>query len=302
VNRVQVAVVGAGHAGVTAAWAAATHGAETILLEEQASLSRHTSSFTAGKFDEQSRESQVDVRLSSVVWGLFEDNVLGVVDGMSSYQLGAEQIILATGSTDLPCPFVGGSLPGVFTSRAVRTMLREWRVMPGNRYVVIGDGVEANEITTDIEALGGQVVTRVRTSEAPQVRAIGHKGVEAVELNGARYEAEVVVVAVGRQPDIELALMAECALGYSDALGGFVPIRDENLRTSVSSVLVAGDVAGLCDQHSALYEGNFAGISAAHALGLIDDSMLEDERARYLELVGERATLGAQLSPAYLQV
>jgi pyruvate/2-oxoglutarate dehydrogenase complex dihydrolipoamide dehydrogenase (E3) component len=181
-------------------------------------------------------------------------------------------------------------------------MLREWRVMPGDDFVVIGDGVEANEITTDIESLGGRVVTRVRTREALKLRAFGQQGIEAVEVNGARYEAEVVVVAVGRQPDIELALMAECATGYCEALSGFVPIRDEYLRTSVPSILVAGDAAGICDSIVAVAEGRFAGISAAHALGLVDDSVLEEERTRYLEVTGERATLGAQLSPACVQV
>jgi len=174
--------------------------------------------------------------------------------------------------------------------------------MPGKRFVVIGDGVDADEITEDIESVKGRVVARLMTNEALNLTAIGDRGIEAVEIHGARYEAEVVVVAVGRQPDTELALMAECAMGYSESLGGFVPTRDENLRTSQPSILIAGDVAGLCDSSIAVAEGRFAGISAAHTLGLVDGSVLDEERARYWEATGDRAMLVQQLSPSHVQV
>jgi pyruvate/2-oxoglutarate dehydrogenase complex dihydrolipoamide dehydrogenase (E3) component len=174
--------------------------------------------------------------------------------------------------------------------------------MPGKRFVVIGDGVDGDEITKEIESVNGQVVARVLTNEVPGLTAIGDRGIESVEFNGMRHVADVVVIAVGRQPDIELALMAECSTGFSEALGGFVPIRDENLRTSIPSILVAGDSAGICDSLTAVAEGRFAGVSAAQALGLIEDSILEVERMRYLEETGDRTTLAMQVVPGYVQV
>jgi sarcosine oxidase subunit alpha len=275
VKQVQVAVVGGGPAGRAAATAATSLGAEIITLDE---------------------------REGSLAWGLFDGNVLGVVEGSTTYQLQADQVILATGSTDLPCPFPGGSLPGVFTSQAMRIMLSQWRVMPGKRYVVIGDGVDGDEITKEIESANGQVVARVLTNEASNLTAIGDRGIEAVEINGVHHEADVVVIELGRQPDIELALMAECAIGYSQELGGFVPLRDKDLRTTQPSILVAGDSAGICDSLTAVAEGRLAGVSAAKALGLIEDSILEEERMRYLEETGDRATLAMQVVPGYVQV
>jgi sarcosine oxidase subunit alpha len=302
VKRVQVAVVGGGDAAVAAAWAAATYGAETVNFDEAPKRGVQISSFTAKKFDEQSNESPIDVRLNSVVWGIFEERVLGVAGGSNSYQLQADQVILATGSTDLSCAFRGGSLPGVLTTRAIRSMLLDWSILPGRRFVVVGEGEDARQVDAEIEAKGGEIVARVKADEVDTLIARGTQGVESVELGGQRIQTDVVVVAVGRQPDVELALMAGCAVGYSEALGGFVPIRDDYLRTSRPGILVAGNAAGVCNHHVAMYEGHFAGTSAAHALGLIDDARLEQERRRYLDAIGDRVALAQQLVPSYTQV
>jgi pyruvate/2-oxoglutarate dehydrogenase complex dihydrolipoamide dehydrogenase (E3) component len=166
---------------------------------------------------------------------------------------------------------------------------------------VVGDGFD-EEAAADLGNYGGQIVARVPASEARKLVALGDKGVEVVEINGVSIEADVVVIEVGRQPDIELALMAECAIGYRQEVGGFVPVRDENLRTSRSAILIAGDVAGICESSVAVSEGKFAGVSAAHALGLVDDSTLEHERARYVEATGDRSRLASLTTASYVQV
>jgi hypothetical protein len=74
------------------------------------------------------------------------------------------------------------------------------------------------------------------------------------------------------------------------------------LRTSIPSILVAGDAAGICDSLTAVAEGRFAGVSAAHTQGLVSDSILEEERIRYLEETGDRTTLAMQVVPGYVQV
>jgi sarcosine oxidase, subunit alpha len=299
VKRVQVAVVGGGPAGWNASRTAGELGAHVVQFDEQVFMDGRSAVDCERVGDVY--HPAVDYRYGSAVWGLFEGNILGVVRGSESLQFQADQVILATGSTDLPCPFPGGSLPGVFTSRALWTMLTKWGVMPGRRFVVVGGG-DDNEADAQIEDFGGEIIARVPATRASKLVAIGERGVEAVEIGGVRLEADVVVIEVGRQPDIELALMAECTVGYCQMLGGFVPVRHENLRTSRSSILVAGDIAGICESSVAVAEGKFAGISAAHALGLVDDSMLEHERALYVEATGDRSRLASQTTATYVQV
>jgi thioredoxin reductase len=295
VKRVQVTVVGGGAAGLSAAIAAAERGAQTTLFDERLDVG-------GNELRSRADESGVDVRLNAVVWGLFAENILGVVEGETSYQVQADQVILSTGSIDLPCPFPGGSLPGVFTANAIKLMIDQWRILPGQRFVVIGDGDDADEVTLDIQAVGGEVVAQVRSSEVPRLAAFGDRGVTSVQIGDIELEADIVVVAVGRQPDVELALMAECAVAYSAELGGFVPIRDELLRTKQPSILVAGDAAGICDRATAMTEGTFAGVCAASGLGLVGDDELSSAKEHYRRHAVNRIDEARQLGPLYAQV
>ncbi len=60
---------------------------------------------------------------------------------------------------------------------------------------------------------------------------------------------------------------AGCEMKYVSELGGHVPIRDRNLKTTVDEIYVAGDAAGIEEASSAMVEGKLAGISAAISLG-----------------------------------
>ena len=257
------------------------------------------------------RESGADTRPGSTVWGLFEGNILGVVDRDRSYQLQADRIILATGSVDLPFSFSGGSLPGVFTLGAINVMLHKWLIMPWKRFVFIGDADNTESIQQEIEYLGGEIVAHVSGLEGGQIRAYGEQGVEAVEIDGTIIEANAVVINVGRQPDIELALMAECDVGYCDELGGFVPVRNELLQTSNPEILIAGDAAGLCvdfdsarlgSVQAAMTEGWYAGISAARSLDLGDEELFQTVRSNYFRDNQMRHDLLSRVTPLYAQV
>jgi thioredoxin reductase len=314
----QIAVVGGGPAGLSAAIAAAKTGAQTVLFDEQPTvggqLRYRVAEQAAGQYgtirpmpladhlNAEATDAGVDILADSVVWGFFEGNVLTVITGEASYQLRAERVVFATGSTDLPFPFAGGSLPGVFTARAVQLLINRHRVLPGRRFVVIGAGSEADEVADDIRLAGGEVGARMDQPDPAKIVASGPQGIEAVTIDGETREADIVVIAVGRQPDPELALMAECAVGFSDALGGWVPVRNERLETSQPGIWVAGDVAGICDVETALTEGMYAGVAAVASLGFGDDEALERACTAYESIAGNRIQQAANLGPAYAQV
>jgi pyruvate/2-oxoglutarate dehydrogenase complex dihydrolipoamide dehydrogenase (E3) component len=295
VKRVQLAVIGGGLAGRLAAGRAVEHGVQTIRIDE--------SWLHGGAIEDlEPDHAGFDYGRPHVVWGLFEDNVLGITSGSKSYELQAEQVILATGSTDLPCPFPGGSLPGVLSGRALFFLTFKMQVMPGRRFVVIGAGQDAAHAIWTIDHFGGEVVAQVLSHQLPTFRATGERGVETVEIDGERVNTDVVVVAIGRQPDIELALMAGCDIGFSEELGGFVPVLDEHLRTSHPAILAAGDAAGICSQEIAVQEGKFAGLCAAHALGLVDESEFAREQDWYVSKYGDRVNQHKAVAPSYVQV
>lgn len=317
-RRTQIAVVGAGPAGLSAAIAAARAGARTTLLDEQPApggqLRYRIAELDAGPFGPlrtlelarrlcaDAEQAGVDVHCGATVWGLFEGNVLTVVEGDESYQLQADRVVLATGSTDRPLPFAGGSLPGVFTCRAMQMLLNLYRVLPGRRFVVVGHDSDASEVSEDIQLASGTVVASIGADRAASLVAQGQDGVEAVWIDGERFEADVVVIAAGRQPDPALALMAECAAGYATELEGWTPLRDGRLQATAPGIFVCGDVAGICDVRVALAEGAFAGLSAAASLDLVDRATLHRARTAYEAAATRRIRLAESMTPAYVQV
>ena len=86
--------------------------------------------------------------------------------------------------------------------------------------------------------------------------------------------ADTVCLAIGLVPNVELLSLLGCDLTFESELGGYVPVHDEWMRTSVDAVLVAGDVAGfhdgmVLDTEIARNQGRLAGVAAAESLGAI---------------------------------
>jgi thioredoxin reductase len=311
VRRADVAVIGAGPAGIGAALAAARAGAAVVLIDEQPRAGGHlrwTMTHQPGFDGELSglrgfeiaarlagwlASSRVELALDSIAWGLFEDSVVGVAARDGAYQLRAPAIVVAAGATDVVDPFPGWELPGVMTATAVQRFMHLHRVLPGRKVVVAGDGAWANEVAGDLRACGAEIVARAAGSAA--LSAYGAARVELVTIDGSRHAADCVVLACGRQPDPQLALQAQVAVGYSALDGVCVPLRTRTLETTVASLYVAGSAAGACTAAEAYAEGTVAGIAATSGAGL------EEALAR-LELLrtAERAAELRRLQPGTL--
>ncbi|GBD15261.1 Hydrogen cyanide synthase subunit HcnB [bacterium HR26] len=276
-----IAVIGAGPAGIAAALAAAEAGAAVTLIDEHPAVGGQLRwriaplrglddaldglpvCRAAETLHERLAAADVSVLTGAVAWGLFEDGCLAVATPGGSFLLQAEKIVVATGSVDLVLPFPGWTLPGVMTARAAQIMLHLHRVLPGRRVAVVGEGPDAAEIVHDLEMAGAEVV--LRAADPAQVVASGEGRVERVSANGERREANAVVIALGRQPDPELALQAQVDLGYSTRLDCHLPLRSELLETSRPGLYVAGEAAGAVDLAESFAEGRLAGLAAAGA-------------------------------------
>lgn len=289
----EIVVVGGGPAGIAAALAARQRGASVTLIDEQTDIGgylRWTLSEQHGLPDglsgtrgfelaelmwTQLYDAGVNVQRRSTAWGLFEDHVLGVVNPEASYQLKAEKIIIASGSTDTGVPFSGWELAGVMTARAALIAMNVHRVLPGRRVALVGDGPESSEVRESLTLAGAEVVAHIPD---PSTCEAGGDGVVQWVLQGdERTRIDAVVTVCGAQPDPALALQALAQTGYSALNGVHVPLRTESLETSVPGVYVTGDAAGLCSTAEAFAEGRVAGEAAVSGDGL--DEALEELRA-----------------------
>ena len=171
-----------------------------------------------------------------------------------------------------------------------------------------------DDLAPSIESHGPTTVGRLDRRDATTVWGIFAGNVLGTTGPGGAAEVEAgrIVLATGArrvrepapgwtQPDIQLALMAECAAGYSEPLGGWVPGRTRDLVTSNVAILVAGDCAGLCSNDVAVAEGRLAGLSAALGLGYGSEAERADARTRLERLEPDRTATMANLSALHVQ-
>lgn len=152
-----VAVVGAGPAGMAAATVAARAGLDTVLFDEQRSAGgqvyRAIAETTmrdkavlgrdywrgAGLVREFQASGAAHVA-GATVWSLSPGREIGVsVDG-ASHLTTARRVILATGAMERPFPIPGWTLPGVMGAGAAQVLLKSSGLVPSGRTVLAGCG------------------------------------------------------------------------------------------------------------------------------------------------------------------
>ena len=84
-----------------------------------------------------------------------------------------------------------------------------------------------------------------------------------------RANVDLLVVGYSFVPNTELTVLAGCEHRHEGSLGGWVPVRDQYMRTTVPGVLAAGDGSGVAGVLVAEEEGRLAGIVAAEELGAL---------------------------------
>jgi NADPH-dependent 2,4-dienoyl-CoA reductase/sulfur reductase-like enzyme len=323
----ELAIVGAGPAGMAAAIEAAHLGMEPILID--------SALFSGGQYYRQTppefghspsidgttifdclAQSEIRTFHDTTVWGIFPENgdhllcLYGPDD--TPRRLLAKTVILAPGAYERPIPFPGWTLPGVMTVGAALILLKHQYILPGQRVLVSGTGplqwllahylIDAG---ADIVALldanpfpwgGWRYATRFwgqgeRLKEGWQalkslwqtgqkicwgntvLAAQGEDRVESATFgridgsNRQTISVDTICLGYGFTPSVQLSRQARCEHRYEYKLGGWVPVRDEWLETTVRGIYAAGDGAGIGGKDTANFEGQLAALGAAQSLG-----------------------------------
>src|SRR5216683_356121 len=152
---VDLAIIGAGPAGLAAATLGAELGLDTLLIDEQESpggqiyraVERAPDSsplgadYLAGRsLAAALRASGARYRPATTVWHIDPDGTLSLAaDGISATVI-ARRILLATGAIERPVPIPGWTLPGVMTVGAAQILLKTADLVPEGRAVLAGQG------------------------------------------------------------------------------------------------------------------------------------------------------------------
>lgn len=266
-----VAVVGSGPAGLAAAITAAGYGLAVTVYDERAHPGGRL------RFDQPGRgrlgalvneceRLGVTIQCGSIVWGIFPGWTLSIETAGGPTVVDAGQVVLATGSTDRSLTFEGSTRPGVMTGSGLRRLIGEYGVLPGRRVLILGDGPDAAMTAHAVREAGGQVIGLLDETAARSIVVEGVSGVESVTVDGRKQPVDIVAIAVGRQPDVQLAAMAGIELIWNPDLGGWAAPTGLDAVDS-SGPIVAGDAAGVDTIDICELDGALAGTIVAARLG-----------------------------------
>lgn len=216
-RETELAIVGAGPAGLSAAIEAASAGVQVILIDENrkpgGQLFKQIHKFFGSKehyaafrgFDigtkllTEVERCGVGVMLDSVVWGIFGKHALGIIHDQKNIRLKAAKILLATGAMENALAFPGWTLPGVMGAGAIQTLINIQRVLPGKSVIMIGSGNVGLIVSYQLLQAGAQVVAVVEAApkiggygvHASKLRRCGVPILTSTTIKGARGEGKV---------------------------------------------------------------------------------------------------------------
>ncbi|NJE04350.1 FAD-dependent oxidoreductase [Thermococcus sp. MV11] len=277
--------------------------------------------------DEARKRENIEIFLETSAVGIFQDGdeklVLAVKNNRELIEFRGRAVIVATGAMEKMIPFENNDLPGIYGAGAIQTLMNTYGVKPGDRVLIVGAGnvglilayqliqagVEVKAIVEAMPKVGGYFVhaAKVRRLGVPILtrhtilRAEGKEKVKKAVVaqldenwrpipgTERTFEVDVIALAVGLRPSIELLHQAGCQIRYVRELSGHVALRDEWMETTVRGIFVAGDSAGIEEATTAMLEGKVAGIAAALRLGIADESWLKEMEKAQKDLVEFRS-------------
>ncbi len=180
-DRYELAVIGAGPAGMAAAIAAAELGVDTVVLDEQATPGGQIyraigetplrdpailgeAYWRGAALVEAFHASAAHYVPQATVWTASGEGEIGVSVGGSVRMLRAKRIVLATGALERPFPVQGWTLPGVMTAGAAQILLKSAAVVGAGRVVLAGTGPLLWLIAAQYLRAGGALATILETT------------------------------------------------------------------------------------------------------------------------------------------
>ena len=180
-----VLVVGAGPGGLAAAEAAASLGADVLLLDERKVPGGQYYKQTApdlkiGALDRQQQDGANAIAAAlgagarlieeAAVWGVFAGPLFCVETSNSALTVLPRATVVATGAYERPRFVPGWEIPGVMTTGAAQTFWRSYRTLPGQRLAVAGNGPLNFQVALELSRAGADVALVAEASASPFTR------------------------------------------------------------------------------------------------------------------------------------
>lgn len=191
-QHVELAIIGAGPAGMAAAAKAAELGCSAMVVDEQpgpgGQIYRNTGraspesakllgpDYARGEILSAAMSAPgVDYLPETTVWHVDDEGAVGLSRDGKARSLTARYILLATGAMERPSPIPGWTLPGVMTAGAGQILLKTGTLIPAGPVVLAGSGPLLYLLAWQYLNAGAQIAALLDTTPRGQfVSALPH--------------------------------------------------------------------------------------------------------------------------------
>ena len=275
-RRVDVAIVGAGPAGLAAALACADAGKSVEIIDEHPQPGGH---LLCGLAPPERlthavtplRRPGVTFTLDALALGAYRDAdgpFLAVREsqGPKVVKLYARRYLLCPGGTETVPPFDGNDTPGIFAARGLLRMIRSDGVVPGERAVVLAEQAEGLRIAEELAEAGCSVVAVVDPSgklrhatlpvvagriEAASGGRLSHVKVVGPDGKKRAFSCDLLAVSSPIAPSFELARQMGLRADYMPGLG----FSSTPSGGALPGVAIAGEAAGALGDDACFEQG-----------------------------------------------
>ena len=300
-----VAVIGGGPAGMSAALEAAGAGLDVLLVDENRALGGAlayerldvdgiaTGQRRAELIAAVESQPSIAVLTDSVCNGWFADNWLPVITGNRLYKMRASEVVLATGEMGQPATFHNNDLPGIMLGSAAQRLIKAYGVRPGARAVIYTNNDEGYGVALDLLDVGIEIaaIVDLRPSASADARAQLvsertipiHLDCAVLSATAAESNRHITGIEFGPASGTSVSKSVDCDLlclavgsmpAYQLALQAGARLDHDDSQTTFSIVnlpnhlAIAGALGGAGEADGAVADGRHAGWRAAKSLAV----------------------------------
>ncbi|MDH5161987.1 NAD(P)/FAD-dependent oxidoreductase [Heyndrickxia oleronia] len=243
-----VLIIGAGPAGLVAAFETVSRGLDVVMIDESSNLggqlvqqtqmlSLLPSQFSPMRGFElaeilinQLNEYPVKILLNHTFVGLYQDGSIGVSDGNNVFSITARKVIVTTGAAERAVPFKKWTLPGVMTIGAAQTLINRNFVVPGKKAVICGSSDFALDVAIQLKQVGVEIEGIIEKSN--KLTALNQDKIERMTEEHIPYYLHSFITEVkgnGQVEEVYVQLDQEIKTFHADLVcvdGGRKPITE----------------------------------------------------------------------------
>ncbi|MFO7886112.1 MAG: FAD-dependent oxidoreductase [Desulfobacteraceae bacterium] len=299
-KKVDVLIIGAGPAGLSAALELGKAGIETLLIDDKDKaggklvLQTHkffgsvedshagTRGFTIGQILDNDLKAFdcVETWLNTTAVGVFSDKIVGVVRNGVYIKIRPEKLLVATGAREKMLPFPGNTLPGVYGAGAFQTLVNRDLIKASEKVFIVGGGnvgiiagyhaIQAGiEVVAVIEGMAEVGGYKVHADKLKRLGVPIFTSHTVLSANGTDRVESVTIAGLDNSwhpvPGTEKTFEVDTlliAVGLSEVNEFYHKAKQWGM-----DVYCAGDAREIAEASAAIFAGKIEGLKIAKSLG-----------------------------------